>query len=278
MAPLLSVLACNVIHVIAPEDRNLAPEQFRGMNRTFYRGSPHSYFNRRLTSLILAAADNQRVGQAFEEGVTFGNLTIQGGEDYDETERMNYSVTESVVLLHHVSEALVRLFFAHEGKPPCPWLEVARLRHFPTFKRKAAELANSIDTPATIRSLLEVFRGNADTSKLVDYGWSTEKWDEDERGLKALVGGAAHRLLDEGNMYNSAKHGLALVAEEIGVEWSSETTPPDLGLSNQGPSLKYLEVKENKERGKQWHESLTWINAASYMALTQLVTLQIGLS
>ncbi len=116
------------------------------MNQKFYRGSPHRYFNRRLPSLILAAADNERIRQAFEEGVSFGNLTIRGAEDYDETERMNYAVVESVVLLHHASEALVRLFLAHEGKPPCPWLEVARLRHA-AFKQKVEELASSIDTP-----------------------------------------------------------------------------------------------------------------------------------
>ena len=52
-----------------------------------------------------------------------------------------FLVTESQAVLHHVSEALIRLFLAHADGGDCPWMEVAALRNFSKFKQEVAVLA-----------------------------------------------------------------------------------------------------------------------------------------
>ncbi|HSK48170.1 MAG TPA: hypothetical protein VLA05_09240 [Coriobacteriia bacterium] len=40
----------------------------------------------------------------------------------------HFVLAESEVLAHHVGETLLRLYLAHEHSPPCPALELARVR------------------------------------------------------------------------------------------------------------------------------------------------------
>lgn len=260
----------------APEDRGLSPAQYESMNRTFYRGAPHKYFDRRFTSLLLATADSEHVREAFKQGIKYGRLTVTGNKAFNEEERRDYAATESVLLLHHAGEALLRLYFAHDGIPACPWLEVARLRHFTTFKDKVAKLGAAVLQEETISSLNNVFRGNGDTSKLAYYGWRPEKWADDRLGLQRLIAFITRTLLEDSTLYNAAKHGLALLSQDVGARLDIDLPGVDIG--NQGPSLLYLETKPVKSGSStlnKWHETTTWVQVDSNLALTQLLIQQI---
>ncbi|MBI5735868.1 MAG: hypothetical protein HY997_08395, partial [Mycolicibacterium neoaurum] len=50
--------------------------------------------------------------------------------------------TETVVILHHAVEMLLRLFYAHVENNDCPWLEVASLVNFAEFKGKVGQSLN----------------------------------------------------------------------------------------------------------------------------------------
>lgn len=63
-------------------------------------------------------------------------------DDADEEDLSRYAVAESSVLLHHAAETLFRLYLAHRELPPCPWLEVSRLRNFAAFKKQAEALSH----------------------------------------------------------------------------------------------------------------------------------------
>lgn len=261
-----------------PEDVNLAREQLPKLNEKFYRSEPFEYFRRRLDSIILSSADSSKLRAAVSEGLRFGSLQISGEpEPYDFEQAKNYVALESVVLLHHVSEALFRLYFAHEKLSLCPWLEVARLRQFSLFKKKLNNFRDSLGDPEVRRSILNVFRGLHDPGKLPPE-IPADRWEDDNEALFFLLETLVARLLDESNLYNAAKHGLAVIGGDVGVSLSVEL-PEGVEIANSGPSLTFLEVVEHQHgRDRRWSESLRWVRSESNLglisfAITQMETL-----
>jgi hypothetical protein len=53
---------------------------------------------------------------------------------------------ESTVLLHHAGETLMRLYLAHAGDAPCPWMEIARFPDSRRFKDALSRLLSSRST------------------------------------------------------------------------------------------------------------------------------------
>lgn len=258
---------------MAAYDENLAPEQFDSLNQTFYRGAPHEYIEQRLNSLILIVSESPHVAEAFSTGLGFGSLTVRGEFVHDPRESNDYAAIESVVLLHHAAEALLRLYFAHRDSSECPWLEVARLR-VPSHFKKAVEafLPKAMDVDEAVK-MLTVFRGNTDPEPL-GINLSPDEWSRQTTGLQMLMREAARRVLDEATMYNAAKHGLAVLSAEIGTTLSVDGLPEGFDISNQGPSLTYLDlIGSGQER--RWAESLTWVNPEANMGLTFLIVRQI---
>lgn len=256
--------------MVKPEDRNLAPGQFHALNETFYRGAPQEYFSRRLISLYFATADSPKVREATQEGLRFGRMQMQGDlEPYDEKASERYAVLESVNLLHHASEVLMRLYFAHADLQPCPWLEVARLRLPRQFRESLEVFLAGISNQDTKRAITTVFRGGNEPAALGVPG-TQEQWESEAEGIIALVQDLAARLLREAPMYNSAKHGLSLVGADIAARLDADGLPLEIDLANRGPSLTYLEVVD-RGQGRYWTETLTWVQADSYLGLTQLV-------
>ncbi len=66
------------------------------------------------------------------EGVQFDGLRahidVSAAIKYDEQAHQAFISAEAEVLLHHASEALLRLYFAHADNAPCSWLEDGRQR------------------------------------------------------------------------------------------------------------------------------------------------------
>ncbi|WP_326959280.1 hypothetical protein [Amycolatopsis sp. NBC_01286] len=105
-------------------DENLAVEQFPQLNREFYSAEPCRYFTYRLNLLMLAAGKPEALDQLMANGVTYGDLIaeveLSEPKDEDQRHHQEFLTAEAEVLLHHASEAPLRLYFAHAETPPCP--------------------------------------------------------------------------------------------------------------------------------------------------------------
>ena len=72
---------------------------------------------------------------AFGADRAIGNVTFQAAAVPGERDRRRYIQTEAMMIVHHASEALLRLFFAHVDHPECPWLGMADERGARTSSR-----------------------------------------------------------------------------------------------------------------------------------------------
>lgn len=240
----------------------LAPENDASLNRDFYASRPYAYFNQRLETLLLVAARPEELTDLLAQGVQVGKLQAGGqktrepktDEGRAEVSRDHeaYVVAETAVLLHHAAETLLRLFLAHEGLPPCPWLDMAGERSFRAFKKKVRVLADGLATGDRRESLAQVFFGAADRDALKPTP-NAERWHAGLENLEAWLGFYAEHFLDA-HVYNAAKHGLAIRGGN-----SSFQLGDDPLLSASGPSLEYLEVVEQEGR-RRWQRTTQWLD------------------
>jgi len=267
-----------------PEDQLLAPEQFPELNREFYtaRSGPHDYIAARVRALYLGTSDSDAIAAAAAEGFQVGTLRsaypIDDGDEADaeREKRADFLVTESTVLLHHAGEALMRLYFAHVGRPDCPRIEVARLR-FDAFTKRLAKMGNTLDSEQARSELMAVFTGRSGPREDGTDGSSREFWEKQCDGLVALLTTISDFLLRDRNLYNAAKHGIAVTSEGLSFALGGEPEGDeltDVALSADGPALHYLEVT-GKKPNTRWQQSSTWVSAEANLALIHLVAEQI---
>lgn len=221
------------------EDEGIAPGQWEALNRVFYdrKSGPHTYVVARLGAL--------------------------DGMDHDSR------VVESVNLLHHAAEALVRHFLAHRGAPDCPWLEIARLRNFAESKAVVSSLREA--SGGTHReNLIDVFCGPM-TGRTPAALAAIELAGE---GLEALLAFATEALLDEAGMYNAVKHGIAAVPGKRPLP--AEVLEAGKGAIMRGGGLSLLTLEpvgEGSER--QWTRVIRYIDVAENTAMTTLIAQQL---
>lgn len=244
------------------EDQDLTEEQFPLLNEQFYTSHPAAYFRKRLQLLILAAGAADEIAQLLARGVRYEKLIAQLDPTDGQREHQAFLSTEAEILLHHASEALLRLYFAHAGLPPCPWLECARLYSVSRFKKRVAKLHATRLTPDERDDLARVFIGIVPDQPDAE---PTKAVSTIERLLRII----ARRLLDDGHLYNSAKHGLTVIAADTSLSFGDETGAPRVG--SYGPSVTYLEVPEKPDEPKRWHMTTRWVSARQAMWLTCLV-------
>jgi hypothetical protein len=185
----------NRVKQIPPEDRWLVPGQFESLNREFYASKllPDKYLGMRLRSLLLTTSEAPEIRAVSEAGFQVGPVNLKyshADEDEDEEQARaevdGYLLTESTVLLHHAGEVLLRLFFAHEGFPECPWLETARLRRPGVFPTRIRTLLSTLGSESTKEAIAQVFTGCSDVDHLPE-GLPAERWQEQLDGLRALL-------------------------------------------------------------------------------------------
>jgi hypothetical protein len=250
-----------VVHVDPNE--NLASEQFPDLNRSFYGSDPADYFRKRLDLLILAAAKPRELDAMLAEGLRYGEVTVrqQESEPTDEgaASLQAFVSTEAEVLLHHASEALLRLYFAHAEGQPCPWLECAGLTNFKVFKKRVSQLR---DDPIPAENISRVFLG-----RISDGSDDELKVHIDTTGgFLRLV---AKRLLSDSNLYNSAKHGLAVLSGPASLVMTDEQTGASFGGG--GPSLSYLEIETKDNKDRLWRRTTRWVDAEQTIVQTHAV-------
>jgi hypothetical protein len=237
-------------------DHLIVPTEFSELNRGFYRARPYSYLSQRTFSLLLMIGESEQMKEAAKEEVEIDDVKIRIGAIQDDDEQiLDYAALEATVLFHHAAEALFRLYFAHVGGPACPWLEASRLDMGPSFRTRVQELTDSLAEESTRSDVLMVFRG-AHTWDAVRAGFSgtEEKWREQVDGLLQFLAHVGRRLLSESFLYNAAKHGIAVLSEEMGMRLGDADDPL---LHADGPTVTFLD----KDRGSgRWNRITTWID------------------
>jgi hypothetical protein len=257
-------------------DQNLDPGQWRGLNSRFFASEhgPTAYLQQRLRGLLLAASTDDRVKEATADGLTWGELKLGHPIDsdiYDQAELASFVGLDATVLLHHAAESMMRLYFALADEPSCPWLEIGRLRAG-QFNRALQALRDGLADQATQDRLRRVFDGSSTfeeaNATAHAHGGTIDRdvWEDTGRGLMRLVDHLTLVLLADGNAYNAAKHGLAVLSGESGVRLGEG----DL-IDQRGPALTFVELVDGPAPDtKRWSETTTWIEVDRALALVGL--------
>lgn len=242
---------------------------WKRLNEEFYAGDPAGYFRTRLNMLLLAAGASGEVERLLDAGVRYeGLVTVQLGHSSEERGDLHvvYLVTESQALLHHVSEALIRLFLAHAAATPFPWIEVGALRQFAQFKEQVAVLATSTWPKELTAAVPRVFLGGVPRSH-------KESAVEAASAITRLLRHLASGLLKDANLYNSVKHGMAVVgSEDAYVTIATEGGQPFMGSS--GPSVAFLESEKTGDE-RVWKVTRRWLSLRQAMWMSQLAVVEI---
>lgn len=259
----------------AAADHNLAHEQFPDLNHEFYRADPTDYIQRRVRALVISVADSPALADALVLGVRYRTIQVrrEPDEESDKDAAEAYASLESTNLLHHAAECMLRLYLAHADIPPCPWLEVSRLRTPREFKERVEQLRDTLQEPETVDTLRTIFFGNPSPEPL---GWSftPEEWQRKTDGLVMLVEYLCTTVLGDAALYNATKHGLAVVGGNSGLKVSA--TGEELTISTEGPGLTYLDITPaSAPGGRRWTKNLTFVRTEANLGLIEVIAFYI---
>jgi hypothetical protein len=248
------------------EDGDVRPDGSQWLNEQFYEARPWAYFERRLVHLAVVVRRPQALRSIVADGIDIGPLLIgaapASADDLGARDDLRFEAAEGEVLLHHVAETLLRLVHAHKSKsavaPPCPWLELSRMRDFAAFKRWLAEVAAADAASPDSRELVRTCFG--------DDG-RTDRLDVIHQYLRQF---AEHLLVPE--PYNAAKHGFALQGErsQLTVDADVAGQPGHRVLDVTGPSVSWLGTRRNATGTPRWAMSTRWYSMEALMGLVWL--------
>jgi|GEM_PF-1840504 len=242
-------------------DKGLAPENYLDLNATFYGMRPHIYLRRRLRSLWLWHGDPPGLAALLNEKFIVEDIAVtvgtEGDDEAEKAERERFVVIEAEVLLHHVSETLLRLYLVHAQKSSCPWLDVSREKNFGRLKKDVEKLRKRLKAGEEKPGIEAAFFPPGDRKKMIpDHG--DEVWEEAAQNLSEYLEYYASHFLDSAP-YNAAKHGLALLAGESRLELTAGDDPVPF-LKRSGSALVYLEVERDEGSGDpRWAKVTKWI-------------------
>ena len=230
------------------------------LNAEYYSANPHMYFHQRLAQLFIVAAAPEKLDALAEEGLRLGEITLSLSDPQvpvmsplvDDETRQKYVAMESTVLLHHAAEVLLRLELAHERQPRCPWLEMVNLRRdFKEKLRKRFPEEGSQPDDSTLLFPVYYLASSRDQMQFAD-----DSLQPDLDNISAFMHHFASIHIKEAAVYNSAKHGLGVVAGETqfsmegGLDWKSMSIA---GLDRSGPAVSHLLMRSvNVERDLQF--------------------------
>lgn len=259
-----------------------SPEVSAYLNREFYSGDPAQHLASRIHYLMLVAARGDEVDGLLTQGLKLGPLSLVGGEGDrpTPTERSAFVTAEAQTLLHHSAEAMLRLYLAHRTLPECPWVELAGLTNFRTFKERVSKLETGSWKEQDRARLVDVFLGNVEGTP--------EKFEEAKDALQQFIVTLARHYLNGSNSYNAIKHGFAIQAGRhritVGIEQGDESSdqPRDdgkdldsgLGFEATGETVTYLEHSRG-DAARSWRLTTAMMNAEHALALAQLAVTEI---
>ena len=239
-------------------DYNLAPEQFREMNRDFYCNYPQHYFLDKLDEIVLKISAPERLLAAYKNcevkiGMMSADLTTD--ENGDTIKRIeNAAKIELHETYIHCLECFIRLFIARASLNPCIWLEMNRLSiqnyHDALSKLAKGELGwlnSQLSEEATIQY---AFTSGTELSETIT--------SEIVKNWKEWIVFCAKELQDI-KAYNAYKHGLTLRAQAGGISIGNEKGNAAF-LRKHGDMINYIAKVEKEER-------FVWVKKAEFIDL-----------
>lgn len=249
---------------------------FEKLNQEFYAANPADYFGERLRLLALRAAKPSAVEAALGKELVWGGIRFVAEDVGAETTNSAVTVTSQFValetqnLFHHTSEAVLRVFLAHELRGECPWIDMAALNNYRDYRAKRTELAQ----PSWPNERL----------KAVEYVFFGSEFPEDADGELVEVRDSIVRLIhllarrghDDANLYNSTKHGLTA----LGGMKSIQITIDDPGgadeelspsISSVGHTATFLESERDKAAQEtKWYRAVRWVQPQKTSGLIEM--------
>lgn len=223
------------------------------LNRDFYAHSPSQYLRTRVTLLLAFGDANAPVQEAVSTGVRAWDMAAQNESPVDGDEIDGFAVVESISVMYLAAEAVLRLYFAHVDGGPCPPLRLSSLTSYAKFKQKTEAL---ITKPPEIETLRRVFRGMVTPPADVP----EDLWAEDAEVLQFLLRRAAELLARESNVYNAAKHGLAVQPRKSAIRLGAEEGPSGVVIDHSGSSIRFLNKMPGAEVDfQQWRETVQFV-------------------
>jgi hypothetical protein len=259
------------------QGRRLDPGQYPELNATFYTARPAEFVNMRINVLSLIACTEEQLAPAFGADRKIGAALSFGGMAVPhEEERQRYIQTEAMMLVHHASEALLHLYFAHVEHPECPWLGMASSTDFRAFK---AKINDSLVTGFKQDDVATVFLSGVSPE---DAGieLSQEEFDDAIAGVDRLLWDCALRVLGDPFLYNAVKHGLSAIAiddDQARFEWVSDDGQRI--TLHRGATHAYLhrQRRPGAKRGeKEWFLSMEDSNPQRDLAVARYIATAIG--
>ncbi len=237
-------------------------ECYRHLNESFYSSSPAAYFEQRLNSLLVVAADDPEYGPRLRSGLTIAGetFTVSSNEHVEsqlsEKQLRQFVTSETEVLLHHAAESLLRLFLAHESHAPCPWLNISMLTSFTRFWDAVDErFVKPVRDETELRALIaDTILGNA--THHVEIPIERATWDDAVERLTLWMRFFSRYLSQDASVYNAAKHGFTLCPEEAYVGFMNEQGKTL--MSRSGPSLEILVRSEWSGDSRTWSLKTVW--------------------
>lgn len=255
-----------------PKGRRLDSGQYPELNAIFYTADPSYFIKMRVESLSLMACSDDQLAPLYATDRTIGSAFLGAMPPPTPDARQRYVRMEAVMIAHHASEALLRLFFAHVEHSECPWLGMSASTDFVEFKAKvAAALDNGFDR----EQIAAVFLGGVSRVESCIQLSDTEFEDAID-GLEMLLADCANRVLGDAFVYNAVKHGVSAVAiddDQAQVAWRSHDG--ERITLHKGPVHVYLHKKASPDAARDeahWWLTMDDSNPGRELSVSVLIT------
>lgn len=260
-----------------PDDsgRKLDSRMFPELNAVFYTARPSEFINMRINALTLMACDEATLEPAFKTEREIGSVSFPGMAVPSESDRRRYIQTEAMMIVHHASEALLRLFFAHVDHPECPWLGMADELGANQFKDRIGEAFKHGFNPDEIAT---VFLGG-DSPTDAALSMTKEEFDAAVEGVDRLLWDCALRVTNDSFLYNGGKHGLTSIEvadEEARFRWSQGDKQLDLHVGSVHAYLHKMRNPTANKKERMWFFSMTDSNPQRDLAIARYAASAIG--
>lgn len=148
---------------------------------------------------------------------------------------------------------------------PAGYFSLPTLRNFAKFKEQVAVLARSTWPTHYVEALPKVFLGAGGADPATSAAA--------ERAIPRLIRHVAGRLLEDLNLYNSVKHGMAVIgSRDAYVSIAEDGAAPFMG--SKGPSVAFMESQVEGDR-RIWSVTRRWTSIRQAMWLSQLALMEI---
>lgn len=257
----------------ANRPRNLAEQDVHRVNESFYSAKPHEFFQHRITALLVMSGRPEEIARLTSEGVSVGTLTMKSddpeGKEPDSIvntdSRRMFTITEAEVLAHHVGETLLRLYLAHEGLPACPAWELAKVRSPSGFKTCVRKRFVGSELSSHLPAVSSVFFGSEDADGIKFIDPPSEGKKPDSLNAEKFLRHFAQHHLNNANLYNAAKHGLAVTAGNASMQFGDGSV-----LKQDGDAVTFLESVLNRDKKRQWQLTTAWVRSDVSLAVALL--------